>query len=555
MNKTIRTLQSKASKNDIMACFSLYEKYLKGQDVDADIIIANEYLKKCHNLLEYREKENEKPISKLKIEKLLLKDFRKFKSLDITFHPDITVVIGDNGSGKTTITDALAKIFSWLNARIEIAKKGAKKVSEGDINVESSDYSEITAQMNFFSKNIFSSSLARPIPGFKGRKASDLEDFNFISDLYRVVNSASKDNGGEEINLPLFCYYSIDRTLTSSSVLTYNDHEINQSSSSRFKAFSGALDGPGRFNDFVTWFLSIHNYLGPSNENTPEIISLTEEIRAFEALNLNSSNPLYSLYKEKKHQLQYIIRNKSAVLNERYHTQQQIVKKAIISCVASVSDIFIERRSGKSELKIINDDVIININQASQGQKTLISLIADLSRRLVLLNPNLENPLNGQGIVIIDEIELHLHPQWQQSIIESLTTTFPNIQFIITTHSPQILSTVDKDCIRKIVQNIDGQYDIYKPVFQTKGVTSAEIMEFIMGTNSIPDIAEARKIDQFGLFLQQGKEKDAEDLLLELKLHFEEFEGRDHPVILNCLNQLKIYEMKKRINKEKVNHK
>jgi predicted ATP-binding protein involved in virulence len=143
--------------------------------------------------------------------------------------------------------------------------------------------------------------------------------------------------------------------------------------------------------------------------------------------------------------------------------QNDVVKKAIISSVTSVSDIFTDSSTGKHELKIINDGVLININQASQGQKTLIAMIADLSRRLVLLNPNLKNPLYGQGIVIIDEIELHLHPQWQQSIVHSLTSTFPNIQFIITTHSPQILSTVDKDCIRKIKETTEGNYEVYTP--------------------------------------------------------------------------------------------
>jgi predicted ATP-binding protein involved in virulence len=78
----------------------------------------------------------------------------------------------------------------------------------------------------------------------------------------------------------------------------------------------------------------------------------------------------------------------------------------------------------------------------SEGEKMLIQLIADISRRLTLANPSLENPLEGTGIILIDEIELHLHPKWQRNILPALTKTFPNIQFIVTTHSPQVLSNV-----------------------------------------------------------------------------------------------------------------
>ncbi|HII3576245.1 TPA: AAA family ATPase, partial [Enterobacter asburiae] len=94
------------------------------------------------------------PLSRLKIEKLILKDFRKFRELEVTFHDKITVIIGDNGSGKTTITDALAKLLSWLSARIETAKKGAKTLTPSEININSEDFSEIISHLSFYNKNI-----------------------------------------------------------------------------------------------------------------------------------------------------------------------------------------------------------------------------------------------------------------------------------------------------------------------------------------------------------------------------------------------------------------
>ena len=79
------------------------------------------------------------------------------------------------------------------------------------------------------------------------------------------------------------------------------------------------------------------------------------------------------------------------------------------------------------------------VNTLSDGEKCLFSLVGDLARRLALANPNLTDPLQGSGIVLIDEIDLHLHPAWQRKIVGQLKDTFPNCQFIITSHSPQVL--------------------------------------------------------------------------------------------------------------------
>lgn len=72
-----------------------------------------------------------------------------------------------------------------------------------------------------------------------------------------------------------------------------------------------------------------------------------------------------------------------------------------------------------------------------------MTLFGDLSRRLALANPQLENPCEGEGVVLIDEIDLHLHPSWQRQIVPALKRTFPHVQFIITTNSPQVLGEID----------------------------------------------------------------------------------------------------------------
>ena len=85
-----------------------------------------------------------------------------------------------------------------------------------------------------------------------------------------------------------------------------------------------------------------------------------------------------------------------------------------------------------------------DISQLSQGEKPLITLIGDFARRLAILNHRLSNPLEGYGIVLIDEIDLHLHPRWQRSVVRNLRRAFPNCQFLLTTHSPFVVTDPEK---------------------------------------------------------------------------------------------------------------
>jgi hypothetical protein len=82
------------------------------------------------------------------------------------------------------------------------------------------------------------------------------------------------------------------------------------------------------------------------------------------------------------------------------------------------------------------------LNQLSDGERSFIAMLGDMVRRLALANPDLDDPLQGHGVVLIDELELHLHPKWQREIVQGLRQTFPNIQFIGTTHSPFVIQSL-----------------------------------------------------------------------------------------------------------------
>src|SRR6185437_6373893 len=93
-------------------------------------------------------------------------------------------------------------------------------------------------------------------------------------------------------------------------------------------------------------------------------------------------------------------------------------------------------------LRVNKGDESLHLDQLSDGERSLLAIVADLIRRLSLANPEISDPLLGAGVVLVDEIELHLHPTWQRNVIEKLRTTFPNIQFIATTHSPFVIQSL-----------------------------------------------------------------------------------------------------------------
>ena len=122
-------------------------------------------------------------------------------------------------------------------------------------------------------------------------------------------------------------------------------------------------------------------------------------------------------------------------------------------------------------------------------------MVGHLSKNLAEDSKELDNPLEASAIVLIDEIELHLHPEWQRMIIPPLTKTFPNCQFIVTTHSPQVLSHVDPECIH--ILDYDGHNIVVKRPDSSYGLDSNRILEDILGVSKRPQEIQERMLELF----------------------------------------------------------
>lgn len=147
----------------------------------------------------------------------------------------------------------------------------------------------------------------------------------------------------------------------------------------------------------------------------------------------------------------------------------------------------------------------LSVNQLSDGERNTLALVGDIARRLSLLNlkGDADAILAGQGVVLIDEIELHLHPKWQREVISKLETTFPNCQFIVTTHSPQVLSQVHEDDVWILRLNQQGEVEAARPQ-ASYGLDSNRILEEIMDVPERPQEAK----DQLELLFRLLSAKD-----------------------------------------------
>lgn len=191
----------------------------------------------------------------------------------------------------------------------------------------------------------------------------------------------------------------------------------------------------------------------------------------------------------------------------------------------------------------------IPVSMLSDGVRAVISLVADLALRCVRLNPHLGEsaPSVSRGIVMIDEVDLHLHPAWQQRIVGSLREAFPQVQFILTTHSPQVLSTVERKNIRVVSREGNGHWHASTPGAEVKGLESSVALNEVMDVNPVPKVAEADLIREYTVLVEQGQQSTDEGLQTRAKLV--DFYGASHQVLQDADRLSRFQELKTRMKR------
>ena len=334
----------------------------------------------------------------MKITRVELFNFRCFDRKSISFNDEqnnvrhFTVLIGDNAIGKTTILEAVAKAFVPVLRPINknVAKPDDfKDITDSDIRT-GKKWTAIELEVNYEGTDYSWHNHRRISSIVEMKEVGELKSQKLIKDA--IIKNIENEN--EEKKTPLVIYYSINRMF----IDIPRRRSSTQTGLEAKEALDHAFATKNDFRRFYNWF---------KNEEENE-------------LRMHRSNKQY----------------KSIKLNA--------VRNAINSVMEGYKNLRIEVQPSRMVMDDSNGNEF-NVMHLSGGYKAIFSLVCDIASRLSLAYPNKENPLNAEALILIDELDLHLHPKWQKTIVEDLKRTFPNCQFVVTTHSPFIIQSLRKD--------------------------------------------------------------------------------------------------------------
>jgi len=441
----------------------------------------------------------------MRIEELHLKNFCSFQELDITFPAsNLAVFIGNNGAGKTSILKSMTLLLSWLIARIEREKGSGSPIADLDI-LNGTHSAEIKIKLKNNSE-LFEWSLAKTAKGKKKQFESKLSDTFKLADIYRT-QFTENDNA----SFPLIIYYPVERSVLDVPLKIRIKHNFSQ-----LDGYDNALSQGVDFRRFFEWFREREDIENESLvQQSAQFAPFKIICKQIEKQANKIDNDGLTIRREKQmlESLKQLDDSYDSLASEKITSDIQLnsVRNAINNFLPDFKYLRIQRNPRLRML--VNKTGIkepLNVLQLSQGEKSLMALVGDIARRLAMMNPTLENPLHGTGIVLIDEIEMHLHPRWQRSVIPNLQKTFRNCQFIITTHSPQVLSSVKKE-ETFILEN--GA--LVKNTPHTQGRDSNSILYELFGVEERPKIYRD-KINTFYDALEDEKISEAKEILAEL---------------------------------------
>lgn len=386
----------------------------------------------------------------MKIKELELNNFRGFEHLKIQFpENNLAVFIGTNGSGKSSVLDALGMLFTQFvyklnsksfNKEINIPSS-AFQLSKNDIRKGLVNSAHTNLQVNY-KDQLWNWAVSKSVDGKLVNRHSDQ---NGLDDLVHSISLDSQEP------VPLVVYYQTHRTLHSDKKVDWLSIKTPQ----LVAYVGGFVPKLSKFNDFVLWFKE----------------TVDEE---------NAEKIARESFRYRDERLEAVRAALEGVLNV-----MQTARYMNLHIVRPRDNTFSFEHINKDFILAINKNgQDFDINQLSDGEKTLIMLVCDIARRLTIANPALENKLEGEGVVMIDEIELHLHPAWQRNVLPALQQTFPNIQFIVTTHSPHVLNNVDARNIF-LFRNENNQITCEQPD-STLGRDVNWILEEVMGVSVRP---------------------------------------------------------------------
>lgn len=496
----------------------------------------------------------------MRIEHLHLKNYRCFESLLVDFDPQMTVLVAPNGQGKTSVLDAI-KVALWPyvagfdlgSTTNDVTSIQISDVRREQVQSHEMDWrlpSEIKAKGQLRVRPlILDGTLKNPLLAPEGSMLDIAVTFNedVLWQGVRYRESIKKGTKTKELvivdglnlneaakaleqrifsgqqktpdDLPMLGYYGTGRLWAQKKLTSVHDKSDAEASSRTF-AYRDCLDPASSYKHFAQWYTRIFkSYRAAQIRNFEKRLPLDADvsygliapIRAVQQAT-DSMLGTHTGWRE----LEYSEEHEELVLNHEQHGQ-------------------------------------LKVSQLSDGIRNMLALAGDIAYRCYKLNAHQGEaaPRRTHGIVLIDEVDMHLHPSWQQTVLTDLSAAFPKLQFVVTTHSPQVLTSVDASCVRLLKEDTTPETGVRRtfvesiPV-QTKGVASSDVLTQIMGVNPIPPVDEACWFSDYTAKIENGTHEDADGLSLRQKLeaHF----GLQHPLMLDAERLIRFQAFKLRKN-------
>ena len=394
----------------------------------------------------------------MKLARVSIRNYRAVRNLDLRLDPSLTVFHGDNAHGKTSILSAIAVGLGSI-------PKLLPEVS--GINFLKTDRRRWQSVVEVMLTTTGGIEWRRAM-GSRRKAAVHRQ----LSETIEKIVKADRE-GVPKLDLPIIAFYDTDR-----AVFEQTHRWLGfKTEFSRYAALEGALSARTDFRDFFKWFYAKEN----------------EELR----------------WQKEQRDLDFRLPELDAV------------RRAMKSMVPSVSDPRIESGPLRFVVSVQSEPGLwetVSLDQLSGGCRIVLALAADLARRMVQGNPHLEDPLASDAIVLIDEIELHLHPSWQQRVLPDLERTFPNAQFIVSTQSPQVLTSVRPEHV--VGFNREGDDVVALPAnTATYGAKAGYVLSSVMGVNERPRNRFKQVLDLYAQLISDGQGESQEALTLRQKLN------------------------------------
>lgn len=406
------------------------------------------------------------------IENLTLKNYRCFPEIELNFHDRLTVIAGSNGSGKTSVLEGIAVSLGTMfagfdgvsgisihksDAHLKAYKMGESEDLQAQYPVEISADGKIDGRLVFWTRSLNHKN-----------GSTTIKDAKQMMDISRDYQSRLRA-GDPTLVLPVIAYYGTGRLWDYHREKRINTFREN----TKINGYIDCLDGTANIKLMMNWF----------------------QKKTIQMLQKGTNDP-----------------NNSAELS--------VVYRAMKSCYERITgyrDIEFHFNLDTKEIDCCYTDeegyrMSMPLSQLSDGYKGTVSLVADIAYRMAVLNPQLGPDVlhKTDGVVLIDEVDIHLHPAWQHRILGDLLEIFPGVQFIVTTHAPAVISSVKNENL-VILKN----YDILDNGTETYGKDVNSILEEIMGApERNPQIAGL--FHNFYELLGQKKYDDAEKVLDEI---------------------------------------